>query len=109
MTPAKKDIPIKADIDNWWGRSTNRSKTTAPGCPAVATHCPGSTELLDHGTWGHLVAVDDIAALTDAMLATLANPPSREHQIARAAQYELGSAIRRYVEIIREEMAKTGR
>jgi glycosyltransferase involved in cell wall biosynthesis len=93
----------------WEGMSNALLEALATGCPAVATHCPGSTELLDHGTWGLLVPVDDVAALTDAILATLANPPSREHQIARAAQYELGSAMCRYVEIIGEEMAKAGR
>ena len=93
----------------WEGMSNALLEALASGCPAIATHCPGSTELLDHGTWGHLVAVDDVAALRDAMLATLANPPSREHQMDRAAQYELGAAMQRYVEIIREEMTKAGR
>lgn len=92
----------------WEGMSNALLEALATGCPAIATHCPGSTELLDHGTWGHLVAVDNVPALTGTILATLDNPPARDHQVARAAQYELGTAMQRYVEIFREEMAKTG-
>lgn len=68
----------------------------ACGVPAVATDCPtGPAEILDHGRWGALVSVDDVAALADAMRATLAAPRTSlpDHALARfypapvAAQY----------------------
>ena len=90
----------------WEGMSNALLEALASGCPAIATHCPGSTELLDHGTWGRLVAVDDVDALTRAILDTLADPPARERQLVRAAQYDLEDSMRAYVKVISEEIAK---
>jgi glycosyltransferase involved in cell wall biosynthesis len=44
----------------------------ACGCPIVSTNCPsGPEEILDGGRYGHLVPVDDVDALAQAIVQTL--------------------------------------
>lgn len=55
----------------------------ALGVPIVATDCPfGPAEILEEGRWGRLVPMADEAALAQAMLEVLLDPPSEEERSA---------------------------
>lgn len=73
----------------------------ACGCPSVSTDCPhGPAEILDGGRYGKLVPVGDVAALADAMAATLDAPPPAATLRMRAALFSLDSAVDRYLELL---------
>nr|MBP8283917.1 glycosyltransferase [Chromatiaceae bacterium] len=71
----------------------------ALGTPVVATDCPsGPAELLDSGRIAPLVPVGDVAALAQAIGATLDRPPPREVLKAAVADYDQGRSARNYLE-----------
>ena len=50
----------------------------AAGCPVISTDCPfGPAEILQNGRFGRLTPVGDAAAMAQAMLAVLDDPPER--------------------------------
>jgi glycosyltransferase involved in cell wall biosynthesis len=60
----------------WEGSPNVLLEALACGCPVVSTNGPGgAAELLDQGRYGRLVAVGDVEALADAMLAVLRGQP----------------------------------
>ncbi|MFL6733070.1 MAG: glycosyltransferase [Sphingomicrobium sp.] len=90
----------------WEGMSNALLEALASGCPSIATRCPGSNEILANGRWGRLVSVDDAALLASAMIEMLRNPPPRERQLERARHYDLDTAMRRYLDLIQDEIRK---
>jgi glycosyltransferase involved in cell wall biosynthesis len=73
----------------------------ACGRPIVSTDCPsGPRELLADGAHGALVPVGDAAQLAKAMARVLRDPPTPEHQIARARLYDLDNIAARYADVI---------
>jgi len=59
----------------WEGLGNVLVEALAAGCPLVATDCPsGPAEILEHGRHGELVPVDDVPALTAAMVRALSRP-----------------------------------
>ena len=73
----------------------------ACGLPVVATDAPhGPREVLAGGRFGALVPVGDAAALADAMARTLGHCPSRQELQARAADFSVERATRRFVAIL---------
>ncbi|GAA4010238.1 glycosyltransferase [Sphingomonas humi] len=67
------------------------------GLPVVSTDCEaGPAEILDDGLYGPLVPVGDAAALSAAMMKTLAQPKNPERQKARARQITGEQNLRRY-------------
>lgn len=88
----------------WEGMSNALLEALASGCPAIATRCSGSAEILQDGKWGTLIPVENEDALASAIVQMLRNPPSRERLVRRAAEYSLSSAMDRYVGIVREEI-----
>ncbi len=66
------------------------------GLPVVATDCGGPREILADGAFGRLVPVDDEAALTDAIRATLADPGDPALRRARAAAFSSEAALDAY-------------
>jgi len=73
----------------------------ACGCSCVSTDCPsGPAEILQGGTIGPLVTVGDHAALADAMLCTLNNPPDKQKLLDRAAFFSTENSVDRYEALI---------
>jgi glycosyltransferase involved in cell wall biosynthesis len=76
----------------------------ALGKAIVATACPsGPDEILEHGRWGRLVPVGDVAALSDAMRDALQAPvPDAAALRARAAEFSLERALEQYLQLWRQ-------
>ena len=88
----------------WEGFPNALAEAIACGCPVVSTDCPsGPSEMLDNGTYGPLVPVGDDAALADAILATLDNPPDKEILRERGAEYSLERSVERHLEVLLKE------
>lgn len=67
------------------------------GLPVVATDCPhGPAEALGGGLWGRLVPCGDEAALAKAIGAALDEPPDRDRQRTRAAEFSAERAVDAY-------------
>ena len=83
------------------GLPTVLIEAMACGCPVVATDCPsGPDEILDSGVYGHLVPIKNSAALAEAMLETLKNPPNRELLTQRANKYSTENAVTQYLSLL---------
>lgn len=77
----------------------------ACGCPCVSTDCPsGPAEILQDGEIGPLVPVGDHAALAEAMLYTLDNPPDKQKLLDRAAFFSTENSVDRYEALIMESV-----
>ncbi|NLP62041.1 glycosyltransferase [Paraburkholderia sacchari] len=69
------------------------------GLPVVATRCPhGPNEILEDGRYGHLVDVDDVRGLADALVESLASAGDPLMQISRAREFSLDVIGSRYLE-----------
>ena len=85
----------------WEGLPTVVIEALACGCPIVSTDCPsGPAEILDGGMYGRLVPVGDDAALANAILATLDNPPPRDRLRDRAQLFSVDCAVERYLDVL---------
>ena len=93
---------------NWEGMSNVLLEAMACGCPVVATDCPtGVRELLEGGRSGVIVPLGDVDAMTQAIVAKLAEVPNRDYLRRKAAQYDRNRALSRYVAVLKEELAHT--
>lgn len=72
----------------------------ACGTPVVATACGGPSEILENGRHGRLVPVGDVAALAQALHATLESPGPDEPRRERARAFSLERIRRDYAALI---------
>lgn len=85
----------------WEGSPGVLIEAMACGCPVVSTDCPsGPTEILESGKYGSLVPVGDDDALAHAILETLDAPRNPARLRARAAEFDVDTAVDGYVEVL---------
>lgn len=95
-------LPSRAE-----GLSNALLEAMAAGVPPVVSDIPGNRNVVDHGQTGMVVAVDDAAALADALARVLADPALRAALSAGARQaaertYSLDRVAARYTAIYAE-------
>ena len=85
----------------WEGLPNVLIEALACGCPVISTDCPGgSSEILEEGRVGRLVPVGDVAAMAQAIAATLDSPPSKDMLLARARDFSYDRAISGYEDVL---------
>lgn len=72
------------------------------GCTPVATDCPtGPREVIEGGGVGHLVAMDDVSAMADAIERALATPATRAELDHALESFREEVVITRHFELLR--------
>jgi glycosyltransferase involved in cell wall biosynthesis len=88
-------------LSSWYeGFGNVLIEAMATGCPIVSTDCPsGPSEILDGGTYGHLVPVRDPERLATAIDDVLTDPPERTPLVTRADEFSIPRITEEYVEL----------
>jgi glycosyltransferase involved in cell wall biosynthesis len=82
------------------------AEALACGTPVVSTDCPhGPAEILENGKYGRLTPVGDVAALAEALRATLDEPLPRETLRKRGQAFTVRSAAENYMRLFEEVLA----
>jgi len=93
----------KADVfalsSAWEGFGNVIVEAMACETPVVCTDCPGGpAEILDKGTYGHLVSVGDDAAMSEAIQEMLDDPTEPELLVSRAQDFMIEKIVDQYEE-----------
>ena len=97
---------LLASASLWEGLGMVLIMALACGCPVVSTDCPaGPAEVLEGGRYGRLTPVGDPAALAEAILATLREPPARAPLRARGRWFTVERAVREYARFLPDSPA----
>jgi glycosyltransferase involved in cell wall biosynthesis len=84
----------------WEGLPNVLIQAMACGTPVVSTDCrSGPSEILENGKWGRLVPVGDVAALAEAIAATLDETEHPDVE-ARAAEFNVQKAVDGYLRVL---------
>lgn len=103
---ARADLFVLSSVRE--GLPTVLIEALALGRPVVATDCPsGPSEILEGGRYGRLVPPKRPEALADAILEALGDSGRAEDRRARGRWFSVESAVKRYAEIIRDEIRRT--
>ncbi len=85
----------------WEGSPNVLTEAMACGTPVVSTDCPsGPRETLQDGRFGPLVSMGDPTAIGQAILDTLANPPSAETMQAAVTDFAVAHSADEYLDIL---------
>jgi glycosyltransferase involved in cell wall biosynthesis len=96
---ARADVFALSSVYEGFGNVV--AEALAVGTPVVSTDCPsGPAEILEGGRHGRLVPIGDDAALADAVIATLAEPPDRLGLRRRADRYRTERIVDEYLSVI---------
>jgi glycosyltransferase involved in cell wall biosynthesis len=103
FVPEPYDYMAHADLmafsSQWEGLPFAPVEALALGTPVVSTDCPsGPREILQDGQIGPLVPVGEVAALADAMMATLDDPPAKSTLQRAARVFEIEVATDAYLD-----------
>lgn len=97
-----RDSSVLVLSSDWEGFGNVLVEAMAAGTPVVSTNCEsGPAEILEHGTYGRLVEVGDIDALSAAILETLNDPlQNSDGLMNRALDFSLDIALRKYKSLL---------
>jgi glycosyltransferase involved in cell wall biosynthesis len=85
----------------WEGLPSVLVEAMACGCAVVSTDCPsGPAEILQDGSYGPLVPASDPAALAEAIVKVLEQPPDRARLISRASHFSEARSARAYESVL---------
>ena len=97
---AKASVFVLSSV--WEGLPTVLIEALACGCPVVSTDCPsGPAEILKNGRFGTLVPVGNDAALAEAILNCIKNPPDRHILMARGREFSIEQGTRHYLSLVK--------
>jgi glycosyltransferase involved in cell wall biosynthesis len=99
--PYIKNAAVLVSSSAWEGLPTVLIEALAFGTPVVASDCPGgSSEILEGGTYGRLVPMQDPNALANAVLQTLQESPDKPKLMKRGAAFSLEASANEYVRLL---------
>jgi len=85
----------------WEGFGLVLVEALALGVPVVSTDCPsGPREILKDGEYGRLVPVEDPAALAEAMISTMDDPPDPELLNFASREYSASKISQKYIQVL---------
>lgn len=91
----------------WEGLGNVLIEAMACGCPVIATDCPsGPSEILNHGEYGRLIPMNDVAALAQALDETLNTPPAADRLRDRAEAFSTANSADRYLALIEKILSR---
>ncbi len=101
--PYIKHADVLVSSSRWEGLPTVLIEALALGTPVVATDCPGgSSEILEGGTYGQLVAMKNPTALAQAVMTTLRETPNKAKLSERGQVFSMEAAARHYLQLLHD-------
>ena len=86
----------------WEGFGNVVAEAMAAGTSVVSTDCQsGPAEILEGGRYGKLVSVGDVAALAEAILATLSQPTDAEVLRQRSRAFSVDLVVDQYLAVLK--------